>query len=530
MRYNRTKLLAFLCAPALFLTGCIEENFPTLTVTEDQVEDAPKGAQALIESEVAWMTNFNTLERAAGDERHFDFGYPAICVMNEMLGQDVVPLPSNYDQFWIWHEVNGAALGPEYIYVAMPWRFFYRLIFLSKYVIGMHDPATATEQELTALGQAYAYRAFAYFNLVQMYQYTYVGHQNEPAVPIVTEKTTQEESENNPRASVEAVYTLITGDLTKAIEYLENYDRSYSARHYIDAQVAHGLAARVYLTMENWGEARQHAAAAKAGYSPMTEAQFLDETNGFNNMYSQNSWIWGIDLTTDDDVVRTGLVNWTANMCNETVFGYIMMDGDPVKMIDASLYEQINPSDWRKKTWTDEETPSRYYAYYGLMLPKYASRKFQAANGDGLSSAGAAADFPLMRVEEMMLIEAEAAGMQNLAEGKTLLEDLVKTRNASYTCTAASQQDFRDEVWLQRRIELWGEGFSYFDLKRLNKPVTRSYPGTNHYEGSRYNSVGVPYWFNYTISRSEVISNKGIPQSANNPTPSTPDDIDPDGL
>ena len=37
-----------------------------------------------------------------------------------------------------------------------------------------------------------------------------------------------------------------------------------------------------------------------------------------------------------------------------------------------------------------------------------------------------------------------------------------------------------DDVLLQRRIELWGEGFNYFDLKRNNLGIDRAYEGSNH--------------------------------------------------
>lgn len=74
-----------------------------------------------------------------------------------------------------------------------------------------------------------------------------------------------------------------------------------------------------------------------------------------------------------------------------------------------------------------------------------------------------------MRVEEMYLIKAEAEAMGgNLSGGKSTLENFVRTyRDPSFTSKANSAQDFQDEVWLQRRMELWGEGFSLFDILRL---------------------------------------------------------------
>ena len=55
-------------------------------------------------------------------------------------------------------------------------------------------------------GQALAARAYDYLNLVQSFQFTYAGHENALAVPIVLEDMTEEEKQNNPRATVQQVY------------------------------------------------------------------------------------------------------------------------------------------------------------------------------------------------------------------------------------------------------------------------------------------------------------------------------------
>ena len=87
---------------------------------------------------------------------------------------------------------------------------------------------------------------------------------------------------------------------------------------------------------------------------------------------------------------------------------------------------------------------------------------------------------PLMRVEEMKLIEAEAAGMQDEARGIQLLTAFAQTRDASYTYGTHNEAYyntanslFQNEIWWQRRVELWGEGFGIHDTKRLNKPLVR---------------------------------------------------------
>ena len=78
-------------------------------------------------------------------------------------------------------------------------------------------------------------------------------------------------------------------------------------------------------------------------------------------------------------------------------------------------------------------------------------------------------------LEEILLIAAEAqARLGRLEESRNALNSFVTTyRDNWYNCTATSQEEILDAIWMQRRIELWGEGHSYFDLIRLNKGIDR---------------------------------------------------------
>ena len=112
-----------------------------------------------------------------------------------------------------------------------------------------------------------------------------------------------------------------------------------------------------------------------------------------------------------------------------------------------------------------------------------------------------------MRVEEMLLIQAEAyykAGQQ--AKGQQILEDFVKTnRDPSYS-VSASGLPFEDELWKQRRIELWGEGFAYSDLMRLNKNMVRFRDGEQE-------TTNVPTDFQFNIKAGDRRLLLIIPQS-----------------
>jgi hypothetical protein len=214
------------------------------------------------------------------------------------------------------------------------------------------------------------------------------------------------------------------------------------------------------------------------------------------------------------------------------------------------LYETIPATDFRKNCFVDftlddldeddciealkaySDYPewvyeTGYYGDYGYVGG--LSLKFRLAGGeDGHDNQyiGFVVAVPIMRVEEMYLIEAEAAGMQNEARGIDLLTTFAKTRDASYVYGVhqdaygnTSTSAFRNEVWWQRRAEFWGEGLATFDIKRLNKGIIRSYANTNHVESYRWNTTEPPQWMNLCIVQTETNYNSSC---TNNPTPIRP--------
>ena len=52
------------------------------------------------------------------------------------------------------------------------------------------------------------------------------------------------------------------------------------------------------------------------------------------------------------------------------------------------------------------------------------------------------------------------------------MNELNKVRDAEYNCTATGTE-LINEIRLYRRIELWGEGFNWFDFKRWGESIVR---------------------------------------------------------
>lgn len=521
------KTIGLSCMLLVSVVGCIKEVEPqSSSVSGSQIQQDPAAFSKLVEGIFTPM-----IARHMVQEWIWDFAYPSLMLERDFMGQDYV----DADLFWqIWYTVH-TALGSEYLGCQLPWTFYYKLINNCNNVIAMvPDYAHADDTRRHGAGLAYAMRAFAYMDLARMFQYTYVGNEQLPTVPIVTEQTTEAQKADNPRATNEAVWRFILEDLDKAEACLEDYRRTDKTKP--DVSVVYGLKARAYLTMENFPEAEKYAVKAQTGYAPMTEAEWLDKTTGFNTL-SNRAWMWGMQQSSDDPIIKSGKgrYSWIGSFCVEQSFGYAGMDGGCFPMIDAHLYATIPATDFRKRAFLapsdagslagvakyTDYVPSANLSFRLTDLPPYTSFKFRPADkGYTDYMVGTAVGIPLMRVEEMMLIEAEAIGMQpdREAEGRQKLAAFAALRDPNYRMPELTS--FRDAVWWQRRVELWGEGFATFDIKRLKKGIIRSYAGTNHTAGYRFNTTSVPQWMNFVIIATEFDNNHGLGE--NNPTPTPP--------
>jgi hypothetical protein len=83
----------------------------------------------------------------------------------------------------------------------------------------------------------------------------------------------------------------------------------------------------------------------------------------------------------------------------------------------------------------------------------------------------------------------------------------------------ATDVDAIDEIVFQKRVELWGEGLSFYDYKRLDMSVTRGYEGSNVDPTRQFNTNGRPAWMNICIVKSEKNNNSAI-KGWENPDPS----------
>lgn len=461
--------------------------------------------------------------------RDDDMGYPAVCLSQDLNGPDMVSDNSGYNWFSVSSQYADRA--DTYANPYMRWAVFYNQLKLANDILATIPSNTTNPTLIVYKAQARAARAFDYLSLVPYFQFKYKGNEDKPSVPIVTEIPTSDPS-TNPRATLRDVYKLIIDDLTAAITDLEGYTRVSKGE--IDQKVAYGLRARANLYMENWTEAAADADKAMAGYTPYSKDQVSAPI--FISAADQN-WMWAIILTPTN--IPNAYPSWPAILGSFSGDSYSAAVGC-YKSINVLLFNKIPTTDVRKGWWVDDKLYSPNMANVtwtwpsgsatgnavpplaipDIKLPFLPYTVVKFGQYDHIGGNINAGDWCIMRVEEMILIKAEATAMAgNLQGGKDILNSFVKTyRDPSYAATATSASAFQDEVWLQRRIELWGEGFSMSDVMRLGKNIVRftNDVPSNFPADFKFNIAATDGYLLLRIPQKETNNNLGIPLSANN--------------
>ena len=528
------KYILVALAPALLLSSCMQEVTPLNgSATESQVMNSPLALQAL----TAAIPTAMYLPGSYNSSLHCDFGYPAIRMITDAMLEEKIVVGDNtgYDWFGAW--ATGRSQGDGYAYAQYFWYFYYKWIKNTNDLIRMINDMEVANGGLDAdqkayLGIAYTYRALYYLDLVRLYEFKPNNYTSRPEVEglacvLALETETMEGARENGRAKVEDVYAQIFADLAKAEELLAGYKRTSIAMP--DLSVVYGLYAKAYLEFGEkdntaFAKAAEYArkAVAQGKYTALTQKQWEDPINGFNTHSSNSSWMWA--LTTSSENIDN-LHNFFAHASQEGSWGYTPLS---MPAVLSSFFDRISDADFRKHSWID---PDREYAYqscypnaeeYIATLRDHVSIKFRPYQGDTEDYAvGNVGEINMMRMEEMLFIEAEAEGRANLENGKALLKSIMDKRitDGSYVCAATDFATFQEELIFQKRVEFWGEGVAMFDCKRANIGVTRGYVGTNAPATYCLNTEGrSPFW-NIVITQQETNNNLAIPTTINNPDP-----------
>ncbi|MDP4223306.1 MAG: RagB/SusD family nutrient uptake outer membrane protein [Bacteroidota bacterium] len=467
----------------LFISGCEKdylERVPTSSVAEHELLSTVVGCQTLLQGiHRSTYTFYGSHDR---------FGQKSIDLAVDLLGEDFYQTERGYGWFVTWYQylehrnINSGNL--EYV-----WSYYYDIVDNANIILVNIDKASDAAiaanvpkvQNIKA--QCLTYRAFSFYQLVQLYASRYEpgGANTQLGIPLVLEPT----QEGLPRSTVAEVYTRINKDLDDAIALFTSSTTSRLNKSEINLRVAQGIKARVALTTGQWAAAEAMSVAARTGF-PLT-------TNYGSGMNSTNDqeWMWGAVLI---DEQQTSYASFFSHI--DPYFGGYATLGNH-KLASTALYDSLSSTDIRK-------------AQFLTIAGKPRVGKKFTGNGKWTN------DYLYMKSGEMYLIQAEAIARQGGRddEAQTVLYNLIVNRNPAYQKSKLTGEALVQHILMQRRCELWGEGFRFFDLKRLNLDLNRANLG--HTE-SLWNAAG--YFpagdknFIFLIPKQEIDANPKMVQN-----------------
>ena len=424
-------LIALVCG---FTISCSEEfldKSPVTTLTPEQAFNDP----SLLDAAVQGM--YDRLQEVGYYGRDFVV-LPEVASDNAQLRSD------NSGRFI---NTYGFSLTSSNGDVAGPMDAMYEAIHGANLIIENAQNCLDCEQEElnNALGNAYAIRALAHFDLTRLYAFPYNvtdgsvapganGQGGNLGIPLVLSSIPEDFTRN----TLDQVYNQIISDLQNAEDLLPS---SSSNGLYMSSYGASALLSRLYLYKEDFPKAISKANEVIAGpYSLTSNADYVDS---WSNAGSSET-IFEVSFSNTDYPGTNAL-------------GYIYIDeGYGDFYLTSELYDLYNPNDVRLGLY--QEIDGEYYNY------KFPSR-------DGVAGL---ANTPVLRLSEVILNKAEAmAKSGNDSGARTALDQIRLRANPNAAPTTSSGNQLISAILQERRKELAFEGHRLYDIVRNKRDMTR---------------------------------------------------------
>jgi hypothetical protein len=480
--------LIFISITLFYISGCEKdylERVPTASVAEKDLLSTVVGNQTLLQGLHRLTYTFYS--------SHDRFGQKSVDMIVDLLGEDFYQTERGYGWFVSWYQYldhrNLTSANLEWV-----WSYYYDLVDNANIILANIDKtsdgaiAANVPKVQFIKAQALAYRAFSFYQLVQLYadRYDIGGANTHLGIPLVIVPT----QVGLARSTVAEVYTQINKDLDDAIALFTSSTATRLNASEINLRVAQGIKARVALTTGQYVTAEAMAVAARTGFTliPTTNYGY-----GWNKAAGNTEWMWGAVLI---DEQQTSYASFFSHI--DPYFGGYATLGNH-KLASTAIFNYMSATDERKKTFKTIAGKPR------------VGMKFTGNGGfTNSGQSGWTNDYLYMKSGEMNIIEAEAIARLGGrdADAQTALYNLVVKRDPSYVKSTAVGGALLQEILMQRRCELWGEGFRLFDIKRMNLNMDRANLG---HTSSLWNAAGFfpagDKNFVFLIPKQEIDSN-----------------------
>lgn len=304
------------------------------------------------------------------------------------------------------------------------------------------------------LAEAKFFRAYHYFNLARAFG----------GVPIY-EGLPADGIYNIPRNTEEEVYSFIVKDLQEASQVLpSSYGPDQMGR--VTEGAAKGMLAKVLMYRQEWSQVLQLTQEVMGmGYSLYEDYYELFR---WQNEYN-SEMIFSIQSTADGNCESTSQYGQVQGVRGQFGWGFNSPSEDLVaayepndQRLDATILfvGETTPEGDLITAGNNPAHPTRYNQKIYV-----SSENFRRNN----CRENADANIVILRYAEILLINAEA----NLELGNydAALESLNQVRNRAglVDLEFESEQQLRNAIWHERRVELAQEGDRFFDLVRQGR-------------------------------------------------------------
>ncbi len=472
---NLNKILALMVV-VLLGWSCEKEyldTVPNSSTSTETIFETTKNAQLAVNGLAKIMTSQHLGSQGMNGEGtiKYMFGeYPGENFCRAMTGWS--PILNNE---WI---TNYSTM-----YTYYPWFYYYMIIGNANEIIFKIDAAQGPQTEKDFIkAQALTFRAYAYTMLVQLYCYRWVDSDNGTKVSLnngLVKRTEENMGEKDlPLSSSGEIYGLIYKDLENAIALFKSsgMDRGKDEVWMPNTNVAYATWARAALARNDYSTAAEKAELAMAGYPLMSNAEYQA---GF---YAPNQeWIWGSFGGTEENLYYYSYQAYVGYDAGASV-----VRNYPCS-INKELWEKIPDTDIRKDMFLDPEAPENYNSFgdivnediikkYKTKYPTITAAHYLAAYNQfkvGVAATPGVGYTNHFRSAEMMLIIAEASYFLNdEVAAQNAMKQLTQPRDPNYDCTSTGEE-LLEEIKTYRSIELFLEGFDWFDKKRWNEKLER---------------------------------------------------------
>ena len=422
------------------------------------------------------------------------------------------------------------------------WYMRYHIIASSNNLINLIEAngfPESDEDVRNILGQAYAYRAWAYHQLISTFAKGYLigTPATDAGVPLLL--ITGAPYTSAPRSTVQVIYDQINADIESSISFFKGASKPANKSH-LSINTAQGLKARIDLTQGKWQEAADAAIAARKGFPLLNKATWL---SGFNTV-ALSEVIWGGTVIESESNFFQSFFYFISPTFNGS------QNRSNPKLMNKEIYDAIPSTDFRInmalplapntnssasngeggsfETDTNYDSEAAFLAAKAEVLEKYGMTsahnthpymavKFLQKN-PGTTDPD---DVLYMRSSEMYLIEAEAkAMMDDVVGSQSVLQVFGGSRDTSYDASVYTSKDaLIEHVKWQRRVELYGEGFSFHDHIRWDEGIDLMNSGADdnlYRDGFKQEKPSLNNAWIWKIPQAEIDANPNLTEADQN--------------